>query len=580
MREATAEPDAVRRVAAAVRKPLIRQVLLLVPVAADLLVRFAVGHLTWTPYAVCGLVLLLAATLVAVVDARRPLPQAAALAVLVLDLAGLGFMRLVPEGNGLGILAVLVAMWLGADLQLRGVLVTLATTLLVVSVPSLLYFGAGPASVSRALLVTVVGAMCSLTVAGVSEVWARQNRELAAQGRRLEEALAEVTASRALNEAIVTTVDVGLLAIDREGRVTFANPRQADFMALAFPDGHGGHAGQAGAAYAADRMTRLTVEDLPTSRAMTGESFTDYVVWVGDEPVAQRALSVSAGPIVDSAGEFGGAVLVYTDITDLMHALKVKDDFVASVSHELRTPLTAIMGYLDLVLDEEDAVGPDVRQNLQVAKRNSERLLRLVSDLLFTAQAVEGHVSVDVQETDLASLVDQALTDLGPRADEVGVDLRRRLPRRLVAQGDPVRLRQMIDNLVSNAVKYTPAEGSVTVALCEEGDHAVLRVSDTGIGISPADQSRLFSRFFRTRDAETRAIQGIGLGLAITRSIVEAHGGTIRVDSHVGSGTTFLVRLPRHGPAPAPGGSLSLVVDEGPGRTGPRRAVSPASALS
>jgi signal transduction histidine kinase len=580
MGQAAVEPEAVRQAVAAVRKPLIRQVLLLVPLAADLLLRVALGHLSWTPYAVCGLVLLVVATVVAVVDARWPLPRAVGIAVLVLDLAGLGLMRLVPEGNGVGILCVLVAMWLGADLQLRGVLVTMGTTLAVVSAPSLMYFGPGPASASRALLMTVVAAMCSLTVAGASQVWARQNRELEAQGRRLEEALVEVNANRALNEAIVTTVDVGLVAIDRDGRFTFTNPRHAEFLALAFPEGHHGQAGQEGAVYAADRMTRLAPADMPTSRAQAGESFADYVIWVGEDHATQRALSVSAGPVADSSGEFGGAVLVYTDITDLMYALKVKDDFVASVSHELRTPLTAIMGFLDLVLDEDDTVSADVRQNLDVVKRNSERLLRLVSDLLFTAQAVEGHVSVDLEDTDLSALVEQALADLAPRAGEVGVELGRRLPPGLVVQGDAVRIRQMVDNLVSNAIKYTPAQGSVTVQLQEDGADVLLRVSDTGIGISPADQSRLFSRFFRTRDAETRAIQGIGLGLAITRSIVEAHGGTIRVESQVGAGTTFLVRLPRHGPARAHAGSLSLIVDEAPGRIASRRAVSATSAVS
>jgi signal transduction histidine kinase len=237
------------------------------------------------------------------------------------------------------------------------------------------------------------------------------------------------------------------------------------------------------------------------------------------------------------------------------------------------------MGFLDLVLDEDDTVSDEVRQNLDIVKRNSERLLRLVSDLLVTAQAVEGHLTVDVEETDLSGVVGQALDDLAPRAADVGVDLRRRLPSGLVVQGDPIRIRQMVDNLVSNAIKYTPAQGSVTVRLVEEGADLLLQVSDTGIGISPADQSRLFSRFFRARDAEARAIQGIGLGLAITRSIVEAHGGTIRVESQVGAGTTFVVRLPRSGPARrvpdrAAGGQP---VDHPPGRAASRRPVQSAT---
>jgi signal transduction histidine kinase len=136
----------------------------------------------------------------------------------------------------------------------------------------------------------------------------------------------------------------------------------------------------------------------------------------------------------------------------------------------------------------------------------------------------------------------------------------------------------VLTNLLSNAVKFTET-GEVAVRVRMERSRVRFEVTDTGIGISPADQSRLFTRFFRTRDAETRAIQGIGLGLAITRSIVEAHGGTIRVESRVGSGTRFLVRLPRCGPVPAPGGALGLIVDEGPGRIASRRPVPTNSAV-
>ncbi len=566
------ESAGVRRALAAVSTPLIRQALLLVPVTLDLLVRLALGDaLRMQPLEALGLLLLLAATAVAALTSpRRRLREPAAgpagtgarlgTALLLVDMAGLGLMGLVPEGNGLVLVLVLVGMWLGADHHLRGVGLTVV--------------GTDASSSSHALLVLLVVAMCSLTVAGASQVWTRQNAELEAQGQRLEEALAEVNANRALNDAIVTTVDVGLVAIDKDGSYTFTNPRHAEFLALAFPEGHEGRAGQVGSVFAADRVTRLTPQDTPTQRALSGETFTDYVVWVGEEHATQRALSVSAGPVLDGAGGFGGAVLVYTDITDLMSALKVKDDFVASVSHELRTPLTAIMGFLDLVLDERDAISPEVRQNLDVVKRNSERLLRLVSDLLSTAQAAEGHMTLEVQRTDLSELVELALADLAPRASDIGVLLRRSLPSGLVAQVDSVRIRQLVDNLVSNAIKYTPSGGEVTVRLEPDGSDVLLEVTDTGIGISPADQSRLFSRFFRTRDAETLAIQGIGLGLAITKSIAEAHGGTIQVKSQVGAGTTFLVRLPACGPVRDHGSSISTFRDDAPARIGSRLPVS------
>ncbi len=547
-------------------KPLVRQGVLLVPVALDLVVMLVWGApFDAGPYYSAGLGLVVAATaLAAGAAAGVPVPRALIAALPVIDLAAIGLMRMVPDGNGLGVLAVLPAMWLAADHRMRGVAIGLGSTLLLVSVPSIAYFGTDVAWWSRALLVPAIVGMCAVTVAGTSQLWERQNQALEEQGRRLEEALAEVTANQALNQAIVTTVDVGLVALDRNGDFRVVNPRHHEFLELAFPDGHRGRAGEQGYSYAPNRVTRLPHDEMPTVRAMTGEEFSGAVIWVGKDPEARRALSVSAKPVLDAAGEFDGAVLAYQDITELMSALKVKDDFVASVSHELRTPLTAIMGFLDLVLDEEDSVTPEARQQLAVVKRNSERLLRLVSDLLFAAQVREGRLALDVEPLDLAELSWQAVADHAPRAAAEGVALLHDLPKSLLVTGDPIRIRQVLDNLLSNALKYTPAGGTVTFQLRETlDDEIALVVRDTGIGIDRRELARLFTRFFRTQDAEMRAIQGVGLGLAITKSIVESHDGHIEVESRPGEGSTFTVVLPRTGPHPHPVEEL----EEPPART-------------
>jgi two-component system, OmpR family, phosphate regulon sensor histidine kinase PhoR len=540
------------------RTPLVRQCVLLVPVSLDLLLLLLWGSpSTVGPFYLAGLALLGVATVVASSTVLlSSLPRLLVVALPVVDLAAIGLMRLVPDGNGLGVLAVLPAMWLAADHRMRGVGIGLLTTLALVSAPSLWYFGMDVAWWSRALLVPAIVGMCAITVAGTTQLWERQNQALEEQGRRLEQALAEVTANQALNQAIVTTVDVGLVALDRNGDFRVVNPRHHEFLDLAFPDGHPRRAGEQGYSYAPNRATLLPREDMPTVRAMAGEEFSDCVIWVGRDPESRRALSVSAKPVLDAAGEFDGAVLAYQDVTDLMSALRIKDDFVASVSHELRTPLTAIMGFLDLVLDEEGSVSPSARQQLCVVKRNSERLLRLVSDLLFAAQVREGRLALDVERFDLAELAWQAVADHAPRAATESVALLHELPKSLAVEADPVRIRQVVDNLLSNALKYTPAGGTVTLRLVEMlDDEVALVVSDTGIGIDKRELSRLFTRFFRTHDAETRAIQGVGLGLAITKSIVESHDGHIDVQSRAGEGSTFTVVLPRsgpHGPADTP----------------------------
>jgi signal transduction histidine kinase len=226
-----------------------------------------------------------------------------------------------------------------------------------------------------------------------------------------------------------------------------------------------------------------------------------------------------------------------------MKALRVKDEFVASVSHELRTPLTSIVGYVNILLERDD-LPPDVVAQLEVVERNTGRLHRLVADLLHTARSDEGQMPVVRTPTDLAAIVRDCVAAVAPTAARNGVTVELEGPESLVVLADEERMGQVVDNLVSNAVKYTLSGGRVHVRLGIDGNRAELCVTDTGIGIAPADRDRLFTRFFRSRQAQERSIQGVGLGLSITKSIVESHGGRIEVTSELDTGSVFRVRLP------------------------------------
>jgi len=322
-------------------------------------------------------------------------------------------------------------------------------------------------------------------------------------------------------------------------------------MALAFPHGHAGRVGELGEIYAGDNATPVTRDQLPSVRALQGRDFSD-TLWCGDAAPTRHAIAVSGRPVLDERGAFAGAVIAYHDITTLMRSLAVKDQFVASVSHELRTPLASIMGYLELAQEYEDELPPEVVSHLAVASRNADRLLHLVSDLLTAASPDDVAQQLSPSQVDVSDLVRTCVEDAGRGAARAGVDLTASITPGVHLQGDRSRLMQVTENLLSNAVKYTPSGGHVRAEVTQSAAEVVLTVQDTGIGVSEADQGELFTRFFRARNAHDLVIPGVGLGLVISKEIVEAHRGTIDFASHEGHGTTVRVTLPRSVPdAPA-----------------------------
>jgi len=276
----------------------------------------------------------------------------------------------------------------------------------------------------------------------------------------------------------------------------------------------------------------------------------------------QRTVSVAVTPRTDDSGVHAGWNFVGTDMTEARATERMKDQFVSLISHELRTPLTSILGYLELVLEDDDQpLTDEQRRYLTTVERNADRLLRLVGDLLFTAQVDAGRFSLQPHDVDLAGVVRAAEETVRVTAAGAGVEIVVDVPDGgLVVPGDAVRLGQACDNLVSNAVKFTPAGGRVTLSLRRAwvaGDGtttdepaagavpvARLAVSDTGIGIPSGEQGKMFTRFFRASTAQRNAVPGVGLGLAITKAITTAHGGTLDLLSAEGEGTTFTLTLP------------------------------------
>ena len=264
-----------------------------------------------------------------------------------------------------------------------------------------------------------------------------------------------------------------------------------------------------------------------------------------EDSVTGRVYQGFTSPVLDDRGGFIGRLWTLRDVTEQRELDRLKDDFVATVSHELRTPLTSMMGFLEMIREGEAGdLNEEQQRFLAIVYRSSERLQRLVGDLLFVARLDANGLQLQFGEARLDDIVRDAVESSGALARSREVSLVAELDDVPPVSGDRERLSQLIGNLISNALKFTPAGGNVVARVFVDGGRAVVEISDTGIGIPPAEQSRLFQRFFRSSTATEQAIPGTGLGLVISRAIAEAHGGTIAVTSQPGEGTTFRVEIP------------------------------------
>ncbi|MEW1804780.1 ATP-binding protein [Pseudarthrobacter sp. NPDC080039] len=470
------------------------------------------------------------------------LPGRAVLVIPVLDCIAVGVSREAADQylSVLGFLLVFPVVWLASDRRRSSVLIAvLATILSTVLPPVLLGTGfEGPDFIRILLLPIILGAV-ALTAYAITSALYLQRRQLEARGAEVRELLAASEDRERLLSSVMDTVSVGVCALDAQGRPVLTNHHFSSHFEGTLTGRQLSDEPPGFVVYGPDRKHPLPPERRPGFRAARGESFTDELIWV-DNGASQRAYSATCRLIRDSRGVHRGAVLAFTDVTALVEALSAKDQFVSSVSHELRTPLTSILGYMDLALDEDD-LNPDLEMYLTVAKRNAERLLHLVGDLLTIASDA---ITINPRHADLGDVVSQSVQAAQPRAQAGGVTLELLIAGTATGHFDPDRLGQAIDNLISNAIKYTPRGGKVTVKVHATGHELRCEVTDTGVGMTEQELNQAFTRFFRAANAHSSTIPGAGLGLAITKSIMENHRGHVVLASSPGHGTTAALTLP------------------------------------
>jgi two-component system phosphate regulon sensor histidine kinase PhoR len=255
--------------------------------------------------------------------------------------------------------------------------------------------------------------------------------------------------------------------------------------------------------------------------------------------------SISSVPLKDARGRIGGVVNVFHDITRLRQLEEIRREFVANVSHELRTPLSIFQGYLETLLDTPEIEKGDLTQILQVMDRHSRRLNALLEDLLTIARLESRQESLDRVQLRLPPFLQEIARDWQGKFSEKKVRLAINAGEGLAPlQVDQFRFEQILNNLLENALKYTPEDGLISIGAIQSNGTTEITVQDSGIGIPPADLPHIFERFYRVEKARSREKGGTGLGLSIVKHIVGMHGGKVEAKSLLGEGTTILVSLP------------------------------------
>jgi signal transduction histidine kinase/DNA-binding response OmpR family regulator len=349
--------------------------------------------------------------------------------------------------------------------------------------------------------------------------------------------------SRARIRAIADGVNEALLLISNSQRILDANQRFVEIFGIPLGKITGQHLEDVQTLFQqifaeADNLYEWVV----TSSLDNAQEFTKIVVQNWPH---HGELQLYSTPIRDEVG-FLGRLFVFRDITHEREVDRMKTEFVSLVSHELRTPLTSIRGYTEMVLDgDAGEINNEVEEYLTVVLSNAERLVALVNDLLDISRIESGRIQLKVEAVDLKEIVETVTATMQQKLKEKLQDLLVEIdPTAVNVKGDKDKLVQVLTNYVSNAYKYTQAGGQINIQICRQGNFAHVSVKDNGFGISPEDQGRLFTRFYRVDNSMTREVGGTGLGLSIVKQLIELQGGEVGVQSAMGLGSTFWFTVP------------------------------------
>lgn len=347
--------------------------------------------------------------------------------------------------------------------------------------------------------------------------------------------MAEITLERNRLSSIFAGMVEGVIDVDQDQKIVHINQVAADLLELSIKD-------------CIDQpiWEQVRVAEINTALEQALNK-REVVKAQMRRPSAEddQVVDIYAAALHNENQELIGAVIVLHNISELDHLERIRRDFVANASHELKTPITAIRGLTETILDDADMPEATRHDFIEKVHAQSLRLSSLVTDLMTISRLESDHQEKSFHSFDLVELVRRSVTATRQVCEEKQLDLQLDLPNEpLMINGEIQAISQLVDNLIDNATKYTDVAGAISVSLCREDETALLTVKDSGIGISPQLQQRIFERFYRVDKARSRELGGTGLGLSIVKNIAEQHGGSVSVESQPGVGSTFSVSLP------------------------------------
>ncbi|MEC2221974.1 MULTISPECIES: two-component system histidine kinase PnpS [Heyndrickxia] len=350
----------------------------------------------------------------------------------------------------------------------------------------------------------------------------------------LKQQMNEIDENEQQLTAVLENMDSGVMLIQTSGRIMLVNRAMEEMTGLSSGELIGKRHIEAGKSFGLSQLIDRSLK--------TGERFRDEVHLYYPK---ERILDAHIAPYVGESGELRGVVAVLHDVTETRRLEQIRSEFVANVSHELKTPVTSVKGFAETLLDGAMYDEATLREFLKIIYDESDRLHRLISDILDLSRIEQHRIPLKMEQLNVVDVVAETVQTMRKRIEKKQLELVLPQKRHVMMEADKDRLRQILLNLVTNAIAYTPDKGRIEISLIERENELDLIVSDTGIGISEKDLPRIFERFYRVDKARSRQSGGTGLGLAIVKHLVESYHGKIRVESEEGKGSTFIVTLPR-----------------------------------